>query len=289
MSMRISGLAALAILASLAWIGLARADQPVPVPPGVDAPTITLQGDGSAKGETELVHGFHFGHGHYGGHYGHFGGYGGYGGYYRPYYGGYGGYGYSSYYKPYYYGGYSSYYYKPYYYGGYGYSSPYYGGYSSYYSSPYYYGGYSYYSPYYSYGYGYCISATAADLAVPAVPLGQSQSVAPVNPAPQGKATTPGQPVPQDKIFQYDGDPVPVPQPKNGTPQKNTLPSPQLPVKGLLVSQPPQPQSSGYVFPAYGENTPAAPKTTTPPSAEFAFPAYGEQPSSSNFATGGKK
>src|SRR5947209_17551476 len=61
--------------------------------------------------DTELVRGFHGGHGGYRGGYGHYhGGYGyrGYGGYYRSgYYGGY--------YRPYYYGGY----YKPYYYGGY--------------------------------------------------------------------------------------------------------------------------------------------------------------------------
>src|SRR5438876_10885049 len=63
-------LATVATLAALAWVGVARADQPSPGASSVDAPTITLQGDGQA--DTDLVRGGHGGGHHGGGHHGGF-------------------------------------------------------------------------------------------------------------------------------------------------------------------------------------------------------------------------
>jgi len=283
MTMRVASW--LAALALLAWAGLAQADQPKSVfDNGVDAPTITLQGDGDA--DTELVHGWRGGYG--GGWRGGYGGYGGgwgvgyrgWGGGYGGYYGGYrgwggygGGWGHGYYNRPYvnlsfgYYPRYySSYHYRPWSYG-----------YSSYYSPSYYGIGYSsyYYQPYYG-GY-YCINGTESDATVQATPLGQLPNVPSMPPADQQ----------EQQPFQYDGGPnSPVPLPSDSTqPQKNNQPAPQAPLKGHLVSIPGSPQSSGFAFPAYGSEAqiPAAP--AAPATSGFAFPAYGEQPQSSGFAT----
>jgi len=283
-------LAAVGALAALAWVGAARADEPTSGAASVDAPTITLQGDGQAN--TELVKGFHGGgfhgggfhggfHGHHGGFHGHYhagfyghhhGGWGGgyYAGYYRPWsYG----YGYASYYPSYY----SSYYYPSYYYPNYCYS-------------PY---SYSYYPAAYSYvGYTpatvavtYAMNGTAANT-VPTVPLNQQQYYMPPatsGPATNGSASFPG---PGGTPI-YDGGPAhPVPLPQDVPAPQNGAAAPQAP-KGYPVSITGPVQNSGYTFPAFGETSTApAPKTATP-AGGFAFPAYGEQSKNSNFATGG--
>jgi len=287
-------LAAVGALAALAWIGAARADEPTSGAASVDAPTITLQGDGQA--DTELVKGFHGGGFHGGGfhgggfHGGYHGGYHGgfHGGYhvghYGHHHGGWGGY-YAGYYRPWYYG-YSSYYYPSYSYASY-YAPSY--CYTPYYSMPY---AYSYYPAAYSYvGYTpatvavtYATNGTAANT-VPTVPLNQQYYMPPATsgPATNGSASFPG---PGGTPI-YDGGPanlVPMPQ-DVPTPQKGVA-APQAP-KGYPVSITGPVQNSGHTFPAFGEtSTTPAPKTATP-AGNFAFPAYGEQSKTSNFASGG--
>jgi len=270
-------LATVATLAALAWIGVARADQPSPGASSVDAPTITLQGDGQA--DTDLVRGYHgggyHGGGHHGGYHGHYGGN-------RGYYGGYHNHGYYGGYKNYY-GGY----YRPYYAN---YYRPYFAGYS-YYSSPYY---ANYYTPaynnyypsyYYPPAYSYCIGGTTQDYAAAPTPLNSQPYMPPVTSAAPGQGPpTAGLPGGTPKPYQYDGGPnSPVPMPQD-TPEPQKGNGPLLPLKGYPVSITGSPQNSGYTFSAYGQPSAMTPATKT----QFAFPAYGEKSKSSNFAVGGK-
>ncbi len=276
-------LATVGALTALAWAGAARADQPASVPASVDAPAITLQGDGQA--DTDLVRGggwhggggghWHGGGGHWhggGGHWHGGGWHGGGWGWGAGWRGGWGGW----------YGGYGGWY-RPYY-ASYGYAYPYY----SYpvYSYPY----YSYYPCTYTYApyaYAYYPVAGTADV-VPNTPLNQQQYYMPPADYPQGSA--PAQYQGQNgKSYQYDGgpgDPVPMPQ---QVPQPQKGAAPQQPLPGYPVSITGSIQNSGFTFPAYGQQAPAPASKTTTPASNFAYPAYGAQAKTSNFATGGAK
>jgi len=283
-------LTAVGALAALAWVGAVRADEPASGAASVDVPAITLQGDSEA--DTELVRGWHGGHGGYHGgfhggyrggfHGGYHGGYHGhYHSYYRPFYNSY-----YSYYRPYYNYGYSNYGYSNYGYSNYGYS--YYPSYCSY-SMPYvsygYPASYSYasYSPYYSpYSY-YPINGNGVSPAQ-TMPLADQAYVLP----PANQVQPNGNGAPNGK-YQYDGgpnSPVPVPQQDAPVPQKGVAPQP---LKGYPVSITGPVQNSGLTFPAYGDTAPTPAPKTAAPASNFAFPAYGEQSKGSGFATGGTK
>jgi len=225
----------------------------------IEAKTTTLSYDGQS--DTVLMRGvrggfgfhggfrggYHVGYrgGFYGGgfrHVGYGGRFGGYRygmGYYR-----FGGYGYGGYYAAY----------RPYY--GYGYGG-------GYYSSPCYYPTYTYVTPYYNYAPpvyytpGYSYYPTNAQVQV-GQPIGKTLYVGPsqqpyqpmMPPAQNGNGT-----------FPYDGGPAnPIPLPKDGSsdqgPTFQPLPK-QVPTDGRLVSipavQPTKTGSSGFAYPAYGE------------------------------------
>jgi hypothetical protein len=230
----------------------------------IEAKTTTLSYDGQsdtvltrgARGGFGFHHGgFHHGGFHVGHHFGHF-----HGGYYRNHGYGYGYGGYYAAYRPYYGYGYG--------YGGYGYGG--YGGYGYgcyqpyvYYSSPYYYPAYTYVNSCYTYAPpvystpGYSYYPMSAQVQVGQPQIGKTLYLAPnqqpVQPMPpvngNGKGT-----------FPYDGGPAnPIPLPKGAgdqTPAGQPLPK-QIPTDGRLVSipasQPAKTGSSGFAYPAYGE------------------------------------
>jgi hypothetical protein len=200
----------------------------------IDAKTTTLAFDGQSdtllmrgvRGGFGHHHGFVHGHRfvhHHGFGYARFGFYGGYRGFYG------GGYYGAGYYRPYYYGYYNSCYYAPY-----AYVSPYY----TYRPSAYYVSG-SYYPV------NGDVQGYQAQTLKPTFYQAHSQQYQPMPPAEGG-------------TFPYDGGPVnPIPLPKGDqAPIYQPVPK-TVPGDGRLVSlpaaQPAKTGSSGFAYPAYGQ------------------------------------
>jgi hypothetical protein len=293
MTMLRKSLAVLAALALAGWAGQLQAADTPRLPDDVNAPTITLGGDiGSV--DTELVAyrgGGYRGGGHsYGGRGGYYGGRGGYYGGRGGYYGGYRGYygGYRGYYRPYagvgYYGGY----YSRYYYPGYAYYAPY-CNYSLYTYPTYYYPDpAASYAGYYALtGVGQQETQTPPYNALPQVPAYPGVQPGTIQPGPAAPYMPQAPGDPGNGTFDYNGGPggpVPLPGSLQQAPISNP-PAAKGAADGRLVSVPGKAQSSGFAFPAYGEQSstrtpsPQSP-AVTPVSlsgAGFAFPAYGEQ------------